>query len=125
MKYAACSGAVRWSGGLTVLSPGQSIADDHPLVVERPDLFTEAEPEPDIKMPAKPGRGESAEPPRVERATREPGEVRGRGQRTAPTGKRSPRKAAAKKETPPAPAPAAPAAPAAADEVEQEPGSGE
>lgn len=73
MKYAACSGAVRWSGGLTVLSPGQSIADDHPLVTERPDLFTDAEPEPDIKMPAKPGRGAPAP---VEAATRAPGERR-------------------------------------------------
>ncbi|MEU3972346.1 hypothetical protein [Streptomyces bacillaris] len=74
MKYSACSGAVRWSGGLTVLKPGQSIDDDHPLVQERPDLFTEAAPEPDIKMPAKPGRGAPA--PAVERATRAPGEKR-------------------------------------------------
>lgn len=73
MKYAACNGAVRWSGGLTVLSPGQSIADDHPLVAERPDLFTDAAPEPDIKMPAKPGRGASAP---IESATRAPGERR-------------------------------------------------
>ena len=70
MKYANCSGAVRWSGGLQVLKPGQSIDDDHPLVRERPDLFTDAEPEPDIKMPATPSRG-------VERATRAPGETRG------------------------------------------------
>ncbi|MER6834252.1 hypothetical protein ABT320_09670 [Streptomyces cellulosae] len=74
MKYAACSGAVRWSGGLQVLKEGQSISDDHPLVAERPDLFTEAEPEPDIKMPAKPGRGAAAP---VESATRAPGERRG------------------------------------------------
>ncbi|TLQ45760.1 hypothetical protein [Streptomyces marianii] len=72
MKYSNCSGAVRWSGGLTVLSPGQSIADDHPLALERPDLFTAESPEPDIKMPAKPGRGA----PVVERATRAPGEQR-------------------------------------------------
>jgi hypothetical protein len=71
--YSACSGAVKWSGGLTVLSPGQSIADDHPLALERPDLFTSDEPQPDIKLPAKPGRG--AAPP-VEAATREPGEQR-------------------------------------------------
>ncbi|GAA4676852.1 hypothetical protein GCM10023347_34000 [Streptomyces chumphonensis] len=70
MKYSKCSGAVRWSGGLQVLKPGQSIADDHPLVAERPDLFTDAEPEPDIKMPAVPSRG-------VEQATRAPGETRG------------------------------------------------
>lgn len=56
-----------------MLSPGQSIADDHPLVIERPDLFTDAEPEPDIKMPAKPGRGATAP---IESATRAPGERR-------------------------------------------------
>ncbi|WP_432247707.1 hypothetical protein ACRAR1_07100 [Streptomyces sanyensis] len=74
MKYSNCSGAVRWSGGLTVLKPGQSIADDHPLVAERPDLFTDDSPEPDIKMPAKPRRDTVAPP--VERATRAPGEKR-------------------------------------------------
>jgi len=55
-------------------------------VAERPDLFTDAEPEPDIKMPAVPGRHGA---PRVERATRAPGEVR----KTSPgkrTGKRTP-----------------------------------
>lgn len=71
--YSSCSGAVRWSGGLTVLSPGQSIADDHPLAIERPDLFTSEEPQPDIKLPAKPGRGVA---PPVETATKEPGEQR-------------------------------------------------
>lgn len=83
MKYAACSGAVRWSGGLQVLSPGQSIADDHPLVLERPDLFTDAEPEPDIKMPAKPGRGASAP---IESATRAPGERRNTPRRSKAKG---------------------------------------
>ncbi|MFI1030738.1 hypothetical protein [Streptomyces sp. NPDC020951] len=83
MKYAACSGAVRWSGGLTVLSPGQSIADDHPLAVERPDLFTDESPEPDIKMPAKPGRGAVAP---IESATRAPGE-RSNARSTARKGK--------------------------------------
>lgn len=84
MKYAACSGAVRWSGGLTVLSPGQSIADDHPLVAERPDLFTDDAPEPDIKMPAKPGRSAAV---RVETATRAPGERRKGTSRTSPSSK--------------------------------------
>ncbi|MDX3024066.1 hypothetical protein [Streptomyces acidiscabies] len=73
MKYATCSGAVRWSGGLQVLRPGQSIDNDHPLVAERPDLFTDESPEPDIKMPATPRR-DSAAP--VESATRAPGEQR-------------------------------------------------
>ncbi|MEU6491095.1 hypothetical protein ABZ890_11960 [Streptomyces sp. NPDC046984] len=74
MKYSNCNGAVRWSGGLTVLKAGQSIDDDHPLVIERPDLFTDDSPEPDIKKPAKPGRTASA---RIESATRAPGERRG------------------------------------------------
>lgn len=73
MKYVKRSLAVRWSGGTAALREGQSISDDHPLVAERPDLFTDAEPEPDIKMPAAPGRHGA---PRVERATRAPGEVR-------------------------------------------------
>lgn len=78
MKYSTCSGAVRWSGGLTVLGIGQSIDDDHPLVAERPDLFTDTGPGPDIKLPAKPSRGA----PVIEQATRAPGEVRtgGKGQ---------------------------------------------
>jgi hypothetical protein len=73
VKYSACSGAVRWSGGLTVLKPGQSIKDDHPLVIERPDLFTDDEPEADIPLPAGP-RGRHV--PQVERATQAPGEAR-------------------------------------------------
>jgi len=73
VKYVKHSLAVRWSGGTAALREGQSIADDHPLVAERPDLFTDAAPEPDIRMPAAPGRRGA---PRVERATREPGEVR-------------------------------------------------
>lgn len=65
MKYSKVSGAVRWSGGTTILGVGQSADDDHPLVKERPDLWgAEA-----------PGASLTA-PPRVERATRAPGEVR-------------------------------------------------
>lgn len=74
MKYSNTTGAVRWSGGLTVLKDGDSIDDDHPLLEERPDLFTDDPPGADIKMPATSSRGEPA--PKVERATREPGEVR-------------------------------------------------
>ena len=90
MKYVKRSLAVRWSGGTVALREGQSISDDHPLVDERPDLFTDEEPEPDIKMPAVPGRHGA---PRVERATRAPGEVR-----KTTAGKR------ARKTTPPPPA---------------------
>ena len=44
MKYSKIAGAVRWDGGMTILSKGQSIDEDHPLVEERPDLFTDEEP---------------------------------------------------------------------------------
>lgn len=74
MKYSNTTGAVRWEGGLTVLKEGDSIDEDHPLVTERPDLFTDDPPGPDIKMPATSSRG--GPEPKVERATREPGEVR-------------------------------------------------
>ncbi|MFH9404895.1 hypothetical protein ACH4JS_34810 [Streptomyces sp. NPDC017638] len=83
MKYVKQSLAVRWSGGTAALREGQSIADDHPLVAERPDLFTDTAPDPDIKMPAAGRLGA----PRVERATREPGEVR-----KAPLGRRAAKK---------------------------------
>jgi hypothetical protein len=77
--------AVRWSGGTQILKPGQSIADDHPLVAERPELFTDAEPEPDIPMPAVPGRGRAGAP-RVETAAQAPAEMR-----TAPLRKSAPK----------------------------------
>jgi len=73
LLYSACAGAVRWSGGQIVLSPGQSIEDDHPLVLERPDLFTSEPPPPDIP---KPGPARTRQAPVVEAATRGPGEVR-------------------------------------------------
>lgn len=58
-------GNVRWSGGRQILRKGQTISEDHPLRVERPDLFELADPKPQL----------SAEPP-VERGTRAPGERR-------------------------------------------------
>jgi hypothetical protein len=70
VKYSKISGAVRWSGGTTLLRKGQSADDDHGLVKERPDLFTDAVPGASLAT----GRG--AAPPAVERATRAPGEVR-------------------------------------------------
>jgi hypothetical protein len=66
MKYSQISAVVRWSGGTTVLRKGQSADEDHPLVKERPELFTDAVP----------GASLAAAPPAVERATRAPGEVR-------------------------------------------------
>ncbi|MFE7094622.1 hypothetical protein [Streptomyces erythrochromogenes] len=89
LLYSNTSGAVRWSGGLTVLSVGSSIDEEHPLALERPDLFTGSQPQPDIKMPpaARPRRAV----PVVESATRAPGETRGastrgRGKRGAGRG---------------------------------------
>ncbi|MFA5712528.1 hypothetical protein [Mycolicibacterium sp.] len=67
MKYSKVSGAVRWSGGTTILHRGQSADDDHPLVRERPDLWTGENPGADL-------RSRKRRP--VERATRAPGEVR-------------------------------------------------
>jgi hypothetical protein len=69
VKYSKIAGAVRWSGGTTLLRKGQSADDDHPLVRERPSLFT------DVAPGASLSTGRKAAPA-VERATRAPGEVR-------------------------------------------------
>lgn len=72
MKYATFSGMVTWSGGKMLLNAGATTADDdHPLVVERPDLWTDVAPEPTL-----PGPGRLAGSPGVERATKAPGEKR-------------------------------------------------
>lgn len=39
MKYSSFQGIVEWSGGQQLLRLGQSIDEEHPLYVERPDLF--------------------------------------------------------------------------------------
>lgn len=65
MKYSKVTGIVRWSQGTTQLTRGKSADDDHPLVVERPDLFDDQEPD-----------AELAAAPSVERATAAPGEKR-------------------------------------------------
>lgn len=67
------SAVVSWSQGKTALRAGQTIASDHPLAVERPELFEEREPTPDITW--KPNVTVIDEPP-IERGTRAPGEVR-------------------------------------------------
>lgn len=67
MKYSLFSGVVRYSGGTAVLSRGMSADDNHPLVKERPDLFGDEAPGAHLRGPE----------PRVERATRAPGEKRG------------------------------------------------
>jgi hypothetical protein len=67
MWHSRVTAHVRWSGGGLVLRKGQTIADQHPLRIERPDLFDwldvrpELDWEPDLE---------------VERATRAPGEMR-------------------------------------------------
>lgn len=65
MHYARKSGVTRWSRGTVVLSKDQSIDDNHPLLEERPDLFTDEKPGASL-----------AGPPVVERATAAPGEIR-------------------------------------------------
>lgn len=80
MKYSKVSGVVRWSGGTTVLGVGMSADADHPLVLERPDLFGDDAPPPMLPGPAR-SRGETPPgvpaAPKVEQATRAPGEKRG------------------------------------------------
>lgn len=45
MKYVSYDvGALRWSMGTTVLRQGDSFDDDHLLVTERPELFTDEAP---------------------------------------------------------------------------------
>jgi hypothetical protein len=68
MKYSKIAGVVRWSGGTTLLRKGQSADEDHGLVKERPDLFTDQVPGASLSVPKS--------KPAVERATRAPGEVR-------------------------------------------------
>lgn len=77
MKFSKVSGAVHWSRGTIILSEGMSADDDHPLVLERPDLFGDNAPPPALRS-GEGDRRRSGEPePKVERATRAPGEKRG------------------------------------------------
>lgn len=75
MKYSKVAGLVRWSGGSTVLGIGTSADDDHPLVIERPDLFGDDAPGAHLRTPQRPPAPAADEAP-VERATRAPGERR-------------------------------------------------
>lgn len=75
MKYAKIAGVVTWSGGTMVLNAGRTTADDdHPLVLERPDLWTDEVPEPTLAGPARVAAKRGDGP--VETATRAPGEKR-------------------------------------------------
>lgn len=82
MKYSLVTGNVRWSQGTTQLKRGKSADDDHPLVLERPDLFSDEAPD-----------AELSSAPTIERATAAPGE-----KRTTPRSKPA-AKAAAKPST--------------------------
>lgn len=65
MKYSLVQGNVAWSGGTFHLDRGDSADDDHPLVLERPDLFSDEVPEAKLSSA-----------PVIERATAAPGEKR-------------------------------------------------
>lgn len=69
MKYSSFSGIVAWSGGEILLRNGQAADDDHPLVLERPDLFQGLAPVADLSTSPAPQ-------PLVERGTQAPGETR-------------------------------------------------
>jgi hypothetical protein len=75
MKYAKIAGVVRWSGGSMVLNAGRTTADDdHPLVLERPDLWTDEVPTPTLPGPKRAAEQRGEAP--IETATRAPGEKR-------------------------------------------------
>lgn len=81
MKYATVTGLVSWSGGKTVLAKGKTTAeDDHPLVRERPDLWTDDLPGAQLQVPNR----RLVDDGEVERATRAPGEKRRGGRPKLP-----------------------------------------
>lgn len=65
MKYSKIGGVVTWSGGTVLLSEGQSAEDDHSLVIERPDIWTDVAPGASLKTQRP-----------IEKGTRAPGEKR-------------------------------------------------
>lgn len=65
--YPVVNATVAWSAGQTHLSKGRPYGSDHPLVRERPDLFTG-----EATGVRRGGRSQAV----VETATRAPGEVR-------------------------------------------------
>lgn len=67
MQFVKASGVVTWSQGTMRLVVNQTIDDDHPLVKERPDLFTEDDPGAEIR---------SAPVSRVQTTMQKPGEQR-------------------------------------------------
>lgn len=75
MKYAKVSGIVQWSGGSMLMNEGMTADDDHPLVLERPDLWGDEGPAPALRSEG--GDEGRSGMSKVERATRAPGEKRG------------------------------------------------
>ncbi len=75
MKFARDTLIVAYSGGKVVLVSGESIDDEHPLVLERPELFADELPEAKHRVAVR----------AVETATRGPGEAR-RGRPRKATG---------------------------------------
>jgi len=71
MKYSTIEGVLTWSCGTLVMRKGMSFSDDHPLVAERPDLFTSEQPAAEVTAS------------RVQTGMQRPGEVR-MERRTAP-----------------------------------------
>lgn len=49
MKYSNFAGSLTWSGGTLLLRKGQSVEEGHPILDERPDLFTDQEPGAEVK----------------------------------------------------------------------------
>lgn len=50
MKYSKIEGMLGWSGGNLLLRKGMSFDNEHPLVSERPDIFTDVEPGADVPV---------------------------------------------------------------------------
>lgn len=72
--HSTFEGVVKYDGGRHVLRKGQTIAEDHPVRLARPDLFELLDATPEIKTP----RVVADFQPPIERGTRAPGERRGR-----------------------------------------------
>jgi hypothetical protein len=75
MKHSIFQGVVKYSGGTMVLTSGQRIDPNHPLVTERPDLFAEGDSHADVIG--------SSEPPPVIETTAQTGPGGNRVRRTA------------------------------------------
>lgn len=74
MKHSKFQGIIAWSGGTQVMKIGQRYADDHPLVVERADLFDDGDTDEGVVQAPTPASIPTG--PTIERATHAPGEIR-------------------------------------------------